>query len=794
MTLKRNIPFAALFLSHFLFSQQFQITGKIINEKNSSVGSAEILLLATDSVAVKSELSDSNGLFSFQANHGSYILQIKYLKNIIYSKNVSLQNNIDLGNIKTEKPKEIQGIVLEGKKKLIERKVDRLVFNVENSIAAAGGDAWDALRATPGVRVQSDQITMIGKNTLSVMVDDRLIQLSGNDLASFLRTIKSDDIKSIEVITNPPAKYDAEGNSGIVNIIMKKAKKNSISGNIRSSYTQAVYTLGSLGGGLNYQKNKVTLTSSLSYENGSTAPYQEYTLHYPNYIWFEKNAARNFRNSISGRIALDYKVSSKTTVGMQYSGAYSTPVSKGDNASFIRQPGSVLDSLIITPSRLEEKRRNHSLNFHSITKLDTLGRQFSIDADYFSYNSDLNNRFSTDTFFPNGYAVPGRFIAANNLSDQNIDIYSAKADYEMPLKWANLSFGAKASFINNNSGISYFDTSGLQPIFDPSKSNLFTYKENTQAVYFSGNKSLSKKWDLQAGLRIENTQTKGYSATLDQTNKNNYIKLFPTFYLTYKADENSVWGLNYNRRIDRPGYSKLNPFRTYTSAFNYSEGNPFLQPFFTHNVEFSFNYKNSYFALYSNYMTNKFDEITFVDAQSNIQHVFPLNFYKKQNYGLLWYYTFNKLSWWESEVHTNVYYSKTTSKIENTVPDIDNWTFSFNANNSFVLNKKKTLRAEFNFNYQSPSTAGSYDLSSFYYFDAGIRYSVLNKKLMIALNLMDIFKTNKQTFTQYVNGIRQENFDYKDTQKFRLSLTWSFGKILNLNQREKSNEEEKSRL
>lgn len=689
--------------------------------------------------------------------------------------------------------KQIQEVEILAKKKLIEKKVDRLVFNVENSISATGGDAIDALKVTPGLKVQNDQISMIGKSGMSVMIDDKLMQLSGDDLVNFLKTIKSDDIKSIEVITNPPAKYDAEGNSGIVNIKLKRAKKNSISGNLKTSYTQATYPLGSFGGGLNYQKDKLTITSNINYSNGSIAPYQEYTIYYPNYTWFEKNNRRSFQNSLSGRIALDYQINTKTTMGLQYSGVFAKPISKATNTSYITNNNSVLDSLIITPSRLEIDRETHSLNFHSLTKIDTLGTQYSVDIDYFKFKSDLDNNFSTNTYFPNGIPVPNRYVSANNLSNQNIDIYTAKLDYEMPLKWLNLSFGGKVSFINNDSQVSYFDTTNAYSVFDPSKSNIFNYKENTQALYVSGSKNLSKKWDLQLGLRLESTQTKGYSETLNQTNKNDYLKLFPTFYLTYKSTENTTWGLNYSRRIDRPTYGNLNPFRVYSSAYNYGEGNPFLQPFFTDNIDLSYIYKDFYASIYFSYLTNGFDEVTYVSPTSISQIVKPYNFYTQKTVGLMENYVFNKIKWWESNNQMTIFYSKTLSEIEESVPGVRSWAFTFNSNNVFILNNEKTIKAEFNFTYMSPSIAGSYKLSSIYYFDAGFKFSLLEKKLQVAINAIDIFRTNKSTFTQIVNGIKQKNYDYPDSQKIRLSLTWNFGKSIKVEKREQSNEQEKDR-
>ncbi|NAW51881.1 TonB-dependent receptor [Elizabethkingia argentiflava] len=690
--------------------------------------------------------------------------------------------------------KEIREVEIKANKKLVEIKGDRLVFNVGNSIAATGGDAMDALKVTPGISVQHDKISMIGKNAVLVMIDDRFIQFSGDELMIFLKTITSDDIKSIEVITNPPVKYDASGSSGIVNIKLRKAKKNSIRGNLKTVYTQATYPLGNLGGGLNYQKGKLTLVSNINYSNGSIAPYQEYSIYYPRYIWFETNHKRSFQNNLAARVALDYQMNPKTTIGLQYSAAVNQPLRTGRNTSYITNNSGVLDSLIVTPSRLSEENKTHSFNFHTLTKMDTLGTQYSIDVDYFNFKSQLDNHFNTRTHLPNGISVPNRFTAANNLSRQNIDIYSAKIDYEMPLKWFDLAFGGKASFMNNNSTVSYFDTTNETPFIDPSKSNIFNYKEQTQVLYISGNKKISEKWDFQAGLRLESTQTKGYSETLHQTHKNNYIKLFPTIYLTYKANDNSTWALNYNRRVDRPPYRLLNPFRYYSSSYNYSEGNPFLQAFFTDNLDISYTYKDFYSSVYFSYLTHGFDQVTYVSAHTISQVVIPSNFYTQKTIGLLENYVFNKVKWWESNNQMTLSYSETLSEIEKIVPSISHWAFTFNSNNAFILNKGKTFRAELNFNYMSPATARSYKISGFYYIDLGMRLSLFAKKLQIAINALDIFKTDKKTFIQVVNGVRQENYDYRDTQKIRISLTYTFSKPLIEKIQQQSNEEEKNRV
>ena len=221
MKQKINLLTFLVLTSLNLFSQ-IKITGKITNLNNKPIEFAEILLLTKDSIAVKSELTNEKGSFKINIKQGDYVLQIRQLGKILCNKELIIKNDLDLGIIKiTENKQQLQEVVITSKKKLIERKVDRLIFNVENSISASGGDAIDALKSTPNIRVQNDAISMIGKNNLAVMVDDKIIQLAGEDLINFLKTLPSDNIKSIEVITTPPAKYETEGNSGIVNIKLK---------------------------------------------------------------------------------------------------------------------------------------------------------------------------------------------------------------------------------------------------------------------------------------------------------------------------------------------------------------------------------------------------------------------------------------------------------------------------------------------------------------------------------------------------------------------------------------------
>jgi Outer membrane protein beta-barrel family/CarboxypepD_reg-like domain len=784
------------FLITMVMSSQTIVKGTIKNQNNKPVEFIEVQLQNKDSVITKSELTNIGGKFTIATEKGEYLLLVKQLGAVVYKQKVIVDQDLDLGVIIiNEKQQELKEVVVTSKKKLIERQVDRLVFNIEKSISATGGDALDALKITPNIRVQNNKIAMIGKSNMSVMIDDRLIQLSGDDLINFLKTIKSDNIKSIEVITAPPSKYDAEGNSGIVNIKLKKAKKDSWGGDFNSSYTKAKFDLGSIGSALNYQKNKTTINATVSYNNGGTAPYQENYVYYKKVTWFETNEKRAFQNDLSTQFNFDYQLSPKTTIGIQYGGSKNKLLDIGiSNSKITNIFSSKIDSLIVTPTYVNSNKTTHAVNFYSLKKLDSIGKQIFFDAGYFEYNSNLDNNFSSNYYYGDVTEILNRNLKANNISNQKIKIYSSKIDVDLPLQWAKISFGAKISFIKTNNQVAYYNTYNLEPILDLSKSNVFNYFENTQALYVSGSKSLAKKWELQLGLRAENTQTNGVSATIEQTNANTYLRLFPTLYLTYTANENSTFSFNYNRRIDRPSYSDLNPFRLYSTAFNYMEGNPFLQPYFTNNIEISNSYKDLYSSLSYKNLTNGIDYITVVAPNTGIQIAKPNNFYTQNSIVLSENYTFSKWKRYENNIGFNVLYAVTSPKTTTIVPEISNWTTSFNSYNSFVLNKKKSIKASLDFVYTSPSLLGSYKLESYYFFDAGIRMSFFEKKMKMAISIVDIFRTNKLRYSQLVNGIQITALDYSNPQNIRFSLSYYFGKSFEKEEKSTSNEEEKSRV
>jgi hypothetical protein len=796
MNLKTFVLFllASVFSTHALSQRSFTISGFVVDKSNEPITSLEIILIR-DSTAIKSEITNSKGYFSFFTESGNITLEIKHMGILISSKKMILLSDTVLGKIQLVTFTKQETAVITQQKPLFEKKPDKLIFNVEASLLAAGGDGIDVLNATPTLKVLNDRIMMIGKSGMNILLNGRSIGLSGDDLFQFLRNLKSSEIKKIEVITNPSAKYDAEGNSGIVNIITKTAAKNSFLGGLNFSWSQANKAIAQAGSNVTYQKKNITFMAFLNHSNGSIEPIQEFTLNYPNSIWRETNLKRNFISNTSAKLNIEYSINPKWMLGCTFSHANSNPVLKTNDNSYIFSTNESLDSSIINTTRLSLNRITNNLSVYSGVTLDTLGRRMQIDLDVLQYSSTSKNNFFSNSFDLNGSLKPNSFFSALNNGDLDFSIITSRIDFEYPTqKRMSLNFGAKLSFIKNLSNINFFNKTSGVPILDPNQTNEFNYEEKIQALYASAAKNLGKKLSLQLGMRLENTQTTGFSRTLNQVTKNNYLRLFPSFYATYPFKDYQTLSFAYNKRIQRPSYNDLNPFRYYSTSFNYSEGNPYLQPFFSHNLELSLSHKDLYFMVFGSIIRNSSNEVALVSPNSIIQIVKPINFLNQYALGFFQGYNFRVKNSFESNNSVSVVYNKSVSTIEQIIPTISKVSGNFTSANAIALDKKKNFKAEVQFFYQLPSVVGSYALSGYSQLDIGFRCALMQKKLQLGVNFMDVYKGSAQVFQQSVNTIGQRNYDYADTRRIKISLTYNFGKKLNKQEKNAINEEEKGRI
>lgn len=677
------------------------------------------------------------------------------------------------GQVKdTVNVKKIEAVTVNGKKALVERKVDRLVYNVQNSMLSQGSSGTEVLAATPLLKVDENKglLAIAGKNGVSVMVNDRMLNLSGTELINYLRNLRSENILKIEVITTPPAKYEAQGNSGIINIVLKKNQNLGWSGYLTTNYNQKTYAGFSSVAGVNYQNEKLKASVKVQGYDADKRSVENYKI-----IGQNSSVSRDDRRDMNDGLGLnanfDYSVSKNGNLGLVYD------ISKGHSDMNINSEQSYFTNNIQTlQTATDSKHRSvftsQMLNLYFDQKFGE--HKLSLGANYYGNLPDNNVNFTTRNLADNSAQI------VRNLSSVDYKIYSGQADLVLNFKKIQMETGAKYSQFSNNSDISYFNLTNGNYIIDPSRSNLFDYNEKNYAAYVSFSKDFSEKWSAKAGIRYEYTQTNGYSPTTQSESENNYGKFFPTAYLSYKASESNQFSINYSRRINRPYFRALDPFRWYSNPNTYYAGNPSLQPSFNHNIEFNYIFKNKFSAnLYYQRTSNNFDQISFLDGKDITSTYY--NYYNQDNYGLNLNYTDTFFKIWESNISTSFSYNETQITQFNAVPK-NGQSFYFSTNNTFQLNKAKTFFLFINYWQNLPSRDGYTSVRNRGSFDAGIKMSLVEKALQINLSVSDIFKQSGYKGDMYFADNTQSFNNYWDARRMTLSITYTFG-----NQKIKSN-------
>ncbi|WP_231465782.1 outer membrane beta-barrel family protein [Pedobacter sp. Leaf132] len=784
--------FAFIFFFSIAFKAkaQFKIAGELsLNGKNV----AEVTIKLTGDKTNKITQSDTLGRYIFKnLAPGNYTIDFSSIQTGKSKISVLLQADTLIKTTLELVSNNLQEVQVNSRKQLIERKVDRIVYNAENSVAAIGTDALELLTKVPGVRVMNDRISLVGKGAVNVMVNDKLIQLSEDELSNYLKSISSDNVAKVEVITNPPARYDAQGNNGLINIVLKRNNTEGFKGSVNMSYFQATYPTFATGGNLSFKKDKLTLFSNFNIRKGSLVPFEQSDVFYPLQTWNVVNKDRNFRTVPSIQIGVDYQITKKTTAGVSYNGGLTDFHSIENIKTTIFNSAGSIDSFLNSDANAKIKSNFNTVGFYLKHNLDSAGKQLMITGDWFKYTDNRNRFFNNTSYAGNGLYIANSLAEYLSESNQNINLYTLKADVDFPYKAFNIAFGAKISFIQNQSGLAFYKK--LDNVYQPdlNQLNQFDYNENTQALYLNLNKK-TKKFDFQFGLRGEYTQLRGSSA--NQNNNSRYFQLFPTGFITYKLNENSLFSANYGRRINRPAYRKLNPFRWYSNQFVYAEGNPFLQPSYSNNIELSHTYKDVFTTTLSyNKISDGYNDVNFVDANSNSQVLKPVNFIKGYSYQMSNSIVLNNLKWLQSVNQVDVFYNLSQSNIPQTVRDLSGFGAYFSTSNQFIINKKKTFFTDVNFWYQFPAVDGLNKNKSQYNLDLGFKALLLDKKLQCAINFTDVFKTNKFRYSSLINNILQTYNNYYDNQQLRLSVRYNFGnQKIKQAERKAGNEEERRR-
>ncbi|AQW96253.1 TonB-dependent receptor [Elizabethkingia anophelis] len=756
-----------LFFADNAVAQQYILKGKVVNQSKQPVEFVNITLLKDGQQIVGQSLTSELGTFLFKAEKGNYTLILEQFGKEYFNQQIELFKDTILGDFAIDSSVVLEGVTITSRKKLIEQKVDRMVFNVENSIASQGMSGLDALRNTPLVRIQNDNVSIVGKGGVAIMVNDRMLNLSGSELTNYLQSLRSEDIARIEVITTPPSKYEAQGNSGIINIILKKNPNLGWSGTLTSSYQRNSYNGFRTGANINYQSSKISSSIKIRQYDYTYKLAGTRNLLGTNNSILTTEARKDQAKAVGINYSLDYKINDKQNIGFIYdfnSARYNIDA----EGKSLYQRRTVVDSILYTKQKQVWKTPTHTLNAYYDVKFDSLGKKLSFTVNYLSNIPDKVNDFNTVNNITSAQDV------VRNNSKMNYSIYSGQADLILPFKWANVEVGTKYTLFNNNSNVGYYNLVGSDYVLKPDNSNVFNYKEHNYATYVSLEKNFNEKWSAKAGLRYEYTTLEGKTQGNSSSSVTDfYGKLFPTAYVSFKPNNDHAFSINYSKRINRPDFQSLNPFRWYTNTYMYYSGTPTLKPSFNDNVEFSYSFKGKLTAgLYNQYSSNNISNIARLEngIYSNIVE----NSYNQNSIGLrLGYYeTFFRI--WESSISANGYYTVTSPTIQE-VEQLKVYSLSYSFYNTITLNKDKTWFLLLNFWHDLPFTYANIKMKDQIDFSPGIRASLLQKKLNISAVFSDVFRTLKNDGYSYNNGFRSEFYNYNDHRKLTLSISYAFG-------------------
>jgi len=627
-TVRKTIfPFCFLLLLACSLNAQPVITGRVTDSSGNLLNKAVVVRLLEKSgeIAAQSPV-DSLGGFVLSGLAGKwYRLSAEHENMFAYSPdfqlNIDTSISIRLTRLQVLALGEVK---VTASKPLIERKIDRTIFSVENSLAAAGTDLTQALALAPLVRVDENGISIIGKGSVTVMVNDRLLPLSGADLISYLRSLRSDDISRIEIITTPPARFEAQGNSGIINIILKKPAYAGWNGNISHSTMIRTYVSVFNNASVNYRSAR--LSASLKLRHTSSLAWIDEQTDVKGVNSVLSSDPRKSRTPTAGvNASLDYQLG-KASVGFIYDIGKTKSLVNIFNKT-VYMTASLIDSVLSIRTNTENPVLTQSLNIYYDQPLRGKGRKLSTGINYFS------NQPQTLLGFASGSDQSGGQTFIKSDSRLRYNVWSAQSD----LLWTSgktiLETGGKFTRFENRSDMNYFLFNGQEYVKDPGRSNTCQYNENNLAAYISAQREFGKKWSSKAGLRYEHSFVAGHSLSSGEKNRSDYGNLFPSAYLSYKASRKGTFTFSYSKRINRPGLRAVNPARWYASPYTYYTGNPYLQPSYNHNFELSWAHtKGLSVTTYLQRLVNGYGYITLYDAPYKIVNAY--NYLRQQNTGV----------------------------------------------------------------------------------------------------------------------------------------------------------------
>ncbi|MGZ3813061.1 MAG: TonB-dependent receptor domain-containing protein [Mucilaginibacter sp.] len=791
LTLKRFVfllPFilSAVTVRAQIAKPQISVSGSLIDEKNKPVDFAAISLLRMpDSTIVKGTLTSETGVFAISnIAAGTYVIRASNIGYHTLTSEpflLSESSSVTIPPLKMSVATQTLNVVtISASRPLIERKSDRTIMNVANSVLASGNSGLEILARAPGVTLdKDDNISLKGKRGVTVMLNDKLTYLSPAQLTSLLRSTDGNTIQSIEIISNPSAKYDAAGNSGIINI---KLKKNHQAG------TNGTVTIGTAYGRRWYDDN----TFSLNHKEDAFNIFATFS-HNDNKLFRDINTRRivtddsgiktyfnqestfpatNHNNSY--QFGADYDMNKRNNVGFLVNGYFNSEFDDNLSTTYIgAKPGEV-DSYQITTAQIPQTYRNFSVNLNDKFKVDTTGQELTVDFDYSKINNNADAQYNTGFFLPGGSAMSAPAILKNQLPSV-ITIHAAKLDYVYPLaNKLKLEIGAKYSNVKTDNDLQAQKQINGNYVNDATLTNHFVYTEKLEAAYLNLNKSFEKT-TVQLGLRSEHTDSQGELYTQNQVVHRGYLDFFPSVFINHTIDEKNEIGISYGRRIDRPNYEDLNPFIYYIDSYTSGKGNPFLNPQYSNNFELNYTYnKTINLSIGYSQTSDVITQLLLTDPVTKAVVFTSQNLQKQSNYNVNASSPFTITKWWTGDINATAFYVATKS---NSLlgGNLNNGKVSYLGQLTQSFQLDNGTKAEFMMKYESASIYGIDLIKSHYSNDVGISHTFSDKRSNLKFSVSDVFNTRREDLTSRYQTNDIEIRGKFETRIARLTFTYNFG-------------------
>ncbi len=769
------------------YAQNATIAGDLKDPSEQPVIYANIALhQISDSALIKVEVSDEEGHFQFEdVMPGDYFLKVSYIGFSDLARSVSLapDQDLDLGSlIFNNTAVDLETATVTAARVMVEVKPDRTVFNVDGTINSAGDNALGLLRKAPGVLVDNnDNISVLSRSGVLVYIDGKRLPLQGEDLSNYLQNIPAEQIDRFDIITNPSAKYEAQGNAGIIDIRLKKNKNEGANGSISSNLTQGEYTRGNTSVTGNYRNKGINVFGNAGYSGGKNFNTLDFVSYQNGLQLDETNRFEREHKSYDYRIGTDFFMNKNSTFGFIVTARNSDGFSDSKNRVTIAREitSDLRDSILIASSNADFLRteNTYNLNYRFEKEQTTL----NIDADYGRYRNE-NVRFQPNRYFdPSGEILLSEVINSFD-TPRDIDIYTFKVDYETGLGAGKLAAGTKLSRVGTDNTFLFYDVISDQEIVNNQRSNQFDYEEMVYAGYVNYATPLGDKWNFSAGLRAEQTDAVGDLQAFDPELQEppvefKYLSWFPSAGLTYQVSQQNTLALNYGRRINRPDYNVLNPFNNQLSELSYEKGNAFLQPEIVNNLElgYTLKYRYNFKVGYS----RTIDQITRLIAPSETD--VRASFITWENLATQTIISVNISAPIQVTKIWNAYVNLSASYLNNqadygdgAIVDVQAGTYNIFQQHTIDLPNK--FKAEVSGWYSGPGVWGGvfrYDPS--WSLNLGIQRKFLKDNLNAKLSIQDIFYESGWEGYSRFNGLYSEGRGNWDSRQVSLSLSYNFG-------------------